>query len=75
MTLEEAYEYGGRVEITFKEGYGWVTGRGPLEIVRGRVGKSRGITPVYDQFILLRRIDSWYGYTLYQEDIVSIRRV
>lgn len=73
MTLEEAYRRKCRVEITFKEGWGWVTeARRPTNVVRGIVSKSAGRTPVY---ILLRYRTSKGGFPIDEDPIISIREV
>lgn len=75
LTLEEAYRYKGRVEITFdSDEWGWPSSVGPLNPVRGYVGKNIA-SARWRIYILTRLRSSWGGYQIDADHIVSIREV
>jgi hypothetical protein len=72
MTLEEAYQSGRRVRITFtSDDWGWPSEGGPLNPVTGRVSKNSAGAQVRI-YILLRRRDSLGGYPIDGDHIASI---
>jgi hypothetical protein len=77
VTLEEAWRYQCRVEITFTDDiWGWPSSAGPLNPVRGYVSKSKGHGPNPIRiFLLIRQKNSNGGYEIRDDHIKSIREV
>lgn len=75
LTLEDAYRYKGRVEITFTgDEWGWPSEGGPLNPVRGYITKNSPKAK-WRIYILLRLRSSCGGYQINADHIKSIREV